>query len=105
MYRFVMLEYRLQKGGLKPDQFINLVCTVGGVEYDIYSIGAREGILEIDTQFEKTARRMLCPVEQVSFAIVISKKTSKNPPREIGFKAIEEEHKKEVHKVSKVALV
>jgi hypothetical protein len=33
-------------------------------------------------------------VEQVAFAIVVSKKTSDEPPREIGFKAIEEEHRK-----------
>ncbi len=94
MYRFVLDQYRYQKAGLKSDQFINLVCTVGGVEYEVYTVGATEEILIIDTEIEGFLRRMFCTVEEVSFAIILSKKTSDKPPREIGFHAIEEERKK-----------
>ena len=87
-------EYRLIKTQLKPDQTINLVCTVAGVEYDVYRLGARSGIVEIDTQTEDSVIRIKCPVEQVSFAIIISKKVSDEPPREIGFHAIMEPDQK-----------
>jgi hypothetical protein len=84
------LEYRLIKSQLKPNQTINLICTVAGVEYDVYRFGGRNGIVEIDTQTADSAIRIKCPVEQVSFAIIISKKVSGEPPREIGFHAMME---------------
>jgi hypothetical protein len=87
-------EYRLIKSQLKPNQTINLICTVAGVEYDVYRLGARNGIVEIDTQTEDSAIRIKSPVEQVSFAIIISKKTSDEPPREIGFHTMMESEAK-----------
>jgi len=91
----VASEYRYIKSTLKPDQTINLSCTVGGVEYDVYSLGGRNGVVRIDTQIEGAVVLIRCPVEQVSFFITISKKTSDKPPREIGFHAIGEIEQKE----------
>jgi hypothetical protein len=90
----VLSEYKFLKKEIPPDKSINMICIVGGKEYDVYRIGGHDDIVEIDTENERGALRMWCPIEQISFAVIISPKTSKEPPREIGFKAIGEEHKK-----------
>jgi hypothetical protein len=89
-----VMEYKILKSQLKADQSINLVCIIGGVQYDVYNVGVNNGIVSVVTQAGKTSMRLLCPIEQISFAVILSEKTSQTPPREIGYKAIEEDHKK-----------
>jgi hypothetical protein len=97
MYKFIMMEYNSISSTIKPDETINLLSTISGVEYEVNTIGGKNGILEITVHFQGCARRMLCPVEQVSFAIIVSKKTVDKPQREIGFKAMEDDYKQKTH--------
>jgi hypothetical protein len=88
-------EYKFLKTQLKPEQSINLVCLIGGKTFDVFSVTASDHFVEIKSQDEYGDVHIItAPVEQVSFDIIVSKKTSDAPPREIGYKAIEEEHKK-----------
>lgn len=83
----VFSEYDYLKHQLKADQTINLACMVGGVAYDVYQVAASNDIVSVGTQVEGHVIRLKCPIEQISFSITVSPKTSPEPPREIGFKA------------------
>jgi hypothetical protein len=90
----IVTEYKFFKNRLKADQTINLFCTVGRERYDVHSISVEDGMVYIETATKDSYSRITCPFDQISFAIIISVKTSEDPPREItGFKPIEEAHK------------
>lgn len=93
-------EYKLLKTQLKPEQSINLVCLIGGKTFDVFAVTASDHFVEVRSQDESGDVHIItAPVEQIAFDTIVSKKTSDTPPREIGFKAIEEEYKKASHKV------
>ncbi len=79
----VILEYRFLATQLKPDKTINMVCTIGGVTYEVYELGANNGIVSVDTQHvydpmkKENLVKLHCPIEQISFAIIFSDKISK----------------------------
>lgn len=87
-----ILEYKFQKSQLPPDRTINLTCTIGGQQHNVYSLGSREGIVQITTYDMESPEprpwvKIKCPVEQVFFFIIISEKKATEIPREIGFHA------------------
>jgi hypothetical protein len=86
----VLAEYRHLVRTIPPDQSANLVCFVGGREFDVYSIGKFGDILSIagKTEDGTTEFKTYAPVELVSFTIILGKKVKAGPPpREIGFSA------------------
>jgi len=84
----VLGEYRHMAKSVGPDKSVNLVCCVGGREFDVYSIGKFGDILSITGKTEDgTEFKTYAPIELVSFTIILSKKVKAGPPREIGFYA------------------
>ena|ERR1039457_1389711 len=85
----VLGEYRHLVKTIRPDQSANLVCCVGGRQFDVYSIGKFGDILSIAGKTEDgTEFKTYAPVELVSFTIILGKKVKAGPPpREIGFSA------------------
>ncbi|MGA3266358.1 MAG: hypothetical protein ABSE16_06015 [Verrucomicrobiota bacterium] len=90
----VISEYNMRKRGLKPEQSINLVCLIGGGVFDVYSVAAKDDFIEIVGKSGEHLHIITAPIEQVAFDIIISKTTTAEPPREIGFGAIAKEHQK-----------
>ena len=91
-------QYNFLKGQLKQGESINLVCLIGGSSFDVFMVGTHDDFLEIRAKDEAgNWHIIMSPVEQISFAIIISKETSTEPPREIGFKASDEARKKAWH--------
>ena len=85
----MLVRYKVTQQTLKSDQSINLICSVDGLRYDLYSIAAPS----IDTihatgKVGDECYVSIAPVEQVSFTMVVSNKKPSEPPREIGFKAV-----------------
>ena len=79
-------DYNFYRTRLKPDQSINLLCTVGGMKHYPNNISSPDiDIIEIRVQNDDTVIFITAPVEQVTFSTVISKKVDNSPPREIGF--------------------
>lgn len=84
----VLMEYKFVAKTKGADKSVNLVCSVGGREFDVYSVGYRGELLTLTGKTaDGTEFKTFAPVEQVSFTIILSKKTSPAPPREIGFAA------------------
>jgi len=84
----VLGVYRHMVKNVAPDKFVNLVCCVGGREFDVYSIGKFGDILSLVGKTEDgTEFKTYAPIELVSFTIILSKKVKAGPPREIGFSA------------------
>jgi hypothetical protein len=90
----VVSEYKFYSARLKSDQAINLICTVGGSQYDVNSISAENGMVYIESSTKESWIKLTCPFGQISFAIIISAKISDERPRKIGYAAINAEHKK-----------
>ncbi|MGA9452083.1 MAG: hypothetical protein WBW41_12160 [Verrucomicrobiia bacterium] len=88
-------EYDRLRGQLKEGESINLVCLIGNRSFDVFMVGTHDDFLEIRAK-DKAGdwHVIMTPVEQISFDIIISKKISDEPPREIRFKPIEEARKK-----------
>jgi len=88
-------EYDRLRGQLKEGESINLVCLVGSGCFDVFMVGTHDDFLEIRAKdVAGDWHVIMTPVEQVSFDIIISKKISAEPPREIRFITIEEVRKK-----------
>jgi hypothetical protein len=84
----VLGEYRHMAKNIRSDESINLVCCVGGREFDVYSIGRFGNVLSIAGKTEDgTEFKTYAPIELVSFTIILSKKVKVELPREIGFHA------------------
>ena len=82
-------EYKWMSDRLKPDQSINLICTIGGTDYDVISLWSpRIDVVCIESKTEEGHFFITAPVEQPFFTTIISKKVNNDPPREIGFKAV-----------------
>jgi len=79
-------EYNFLRGRLKPDQSINLICTVGGREYEVTEIDSPKiDVVKIQAKTDDGYIIITAPVEQICFATIIFKKINDEPPREIGF--------------------
>jgi hypothetical protein len=88
-------EYNYLRTQLKPDQSINLVCLIQGAIFDVYQVTANPDFYQISAKDDDGDIHIITmPVEQVAFDIIISKKVNNDPPREVGFAAIEKEHQK-----------
>ncbi|GEM_PF-2269289 len=84
----VLGEYRHMASTIGPNKSVNLVCCVGGREFDVYSIGKYGDILSVvGKTADGTEFRTYAPIELVSFTIILSKKVKAGAPREIGFSA------------------
>jgi hypothetical protein len=84
----VVGEYRHIARTIGPEKSVNLVCSVGGREFDVYSIGRLGDLLSLMGKTEDgTEFKTYASVELVSFTIILSKKAQAEPPREIGFHA------------------
>jgi hypothetical protein len=82
----VVGEYRHLAQTIGPGKSVNLVCCVGGREFDVHSIGKLGDLLSIVGKTKDgTEFKTYAPVELVSFTIILSKKVKAGPPREIGF--------------------
>ena len=80
------MEYDWLKNHLNPDESINLICTVGGRDYDVVLIDSPKiDVVQIQATTEGGLVCVVSPVEQVCFTTIISKKVNDDPPREIGF--------------------
>jgi len=81
-------EYKSMSERLKPDQAINLICSVGGTDYDVMSLySPKIDVVCIHCKTNECEVFITAPVEQVCFTTIISKKVNDEPPREIGFHA------------------
>jgi hypothetical protein len=91
-------EYKNLRSVLEKGQSINMTCSAGGQVYDVSNIGVDDNFLRIQCFSDEGSICFIAPVEQIVFTITVSDKISVKPPREIGFRAIEEEYKKASHK-------
>ena len=81
-------QYEALKGKLTKEQSINLICVVGGVRYDVFSIGYGNQYVQLKAETKSGEVHIItAPIEQVAFDVIVSNKTSNKPPREIGFHA------------------
>jgi len=97
LVKAVLLEYNVVKRNTqKSGQSVNLICSVGQQQFDVYNIGVRgsDFVSVLGKTEDGTEFKTIAPVEQVSFTIVLSKKFTPEPPREIGFEAIRKEREK-----------
>jgi len=89
-------EYKRLVSRLKPDQSINMICTIGGRDYDVFRASSPKiDIISVDSRDDDgNFFSIIAPVEQIFFTTMISKKINDEPPREIGFHAIRESESK-----------
>lgn len=81
-------QYERLKGKITKEQSINLICIVGGIRYDVFSIGHGNHYVQMKAKTKSGEVHVItAPIEQVAFDVIISNKTSNKPPREIGFHA------------------
>jgi hypothetical protein len=89
-------RYKFLKGKITKEQSINLICTIGHREYDVYNMQAfNNDFVSVKCKTsDGNEYTTFAPVEQVSLTIVVENKRSETPPREIGFDAIWREYEK-----------
>jgi hypothetical protein len=83
--------YNHLKAIVPPGKSLNLICLIGGKEYDVHQVTGRNDVVtaSVEDKAGKRAMTIRCPIEQIGFAIVLSDKTDQKAPREItGFKQI-----------------
>lgn len=81
-------QYERYKEKLTKEQSINLLCIVGGIRHDVFSIGYGNHYLQMKAKTKSGELHVItAPIEQIVFEVVISNKSSNKPPREIGFHA------------------
>ena len=84
--RLAMDAYKIRKAKLKPEQSINLICSVASSNYEVHEILAHDGFLEISSVDESGDICLIyAPVEQISFTVMILNKKAEEPAREISF--------------------
>jgi hypothetical protein len=88
MVALVARAYRFHRSHLPKDQSINLVCAIGGVQYDVYSANNIGEFVSVQAKADSGKElNIVCAVEQLAFMFVFSEKQSGDTPREIGFHA------------------
>jgi len=85
-----VFQYKYIKQKITKDQSINLVCFIGQRKFDVYSLRpCKNDIICVSSKTDDgTVFAIFAPIEQISFSIEIYNKKTKEPAREIGFKAI-----------------
>lgn len=92
----VAYRYSILKKNLGDDQAIDLTCCIGGNHYPVANLQpySEECVFLVTTSSDGIFHAIFCPVEQMALFITLSPKMNDEPPREIGFAAIEKEHEK-----------
>ena len=86
-----VFAYNHLKAIVPPGKSLNLICLIGGKEYDVHQVTGSNDVItaSVEDKAGKRAMTIRCPIEQIGFAIVLSDKTDQKAPREItGFKQI-----------------
>ena len=91
-----MLIHSFLAEKLKKKQSLELICTIGGREFPLHSVGPflDNSIFVESVEEDGTSVSFFAPIEQVSFLYVVSPKKSNKPPREIGFHTMMQRAKK-----------
>jgi hypothetical protein len=85
----VLGEYQWMRSNPPKGKTLNLVCTIGGTRFDVYSIGNDDGdMLRIKSR-DGAGNEFIhyAPVEMAAFTVMVLNETTDEPPREIGFAA------------------